>query len=108
MPIHFDEPLAVMAAAALSLASAAVGAWWQRRRAPAPPDAAPGHLDARLIDARLDRLEQLAESTALDVERLAEGQRFTARLLAERATAATSPPSGVSVPRRPAEHRTPH
>jgi membrane protein implicated in regulation of membrane protease activity len=32
---------------------------------------------------RIARLEQAVEGMALDVERIAEGQRFTARLLAE-------------------------
>jgi len=33
---------------------------------------------------RLERIEQGVEGTALEIERLAEGQRFTAKLLAER------------------------
>ena len=36
------------------------------------------------IAARLARLEQLTESTALEVERIGEGQRFTTKLLGER------------------------
>lgn len=36
------------------------------------------------ISARLARLEQVAEATALEVERIGEGQRFTTRLLGER------------------------
>ena len=38
-------------------------------------------------DARMARLEQAVESIALEVERISEGQRFTTRLLAERAPA---------------------
>jgi hypothetical protein len=34
--------------------------------------------------ARLQRMEQAIESIAMDVERIAEGQRFTTRILAER------------------------
>jgi hypothetical protein len=34
---------------------------------------------------RLERLEQIAEATQLEVERMAEGQRFTTKLLTERA-----------------------
>jgi len=34
------------------------------------------------IDARLERLEQAVDTTAIEVERLAEGQRYTARVLA--------------------------
>jgi len=36
------------------------------------------------IAERLARLEQIAESTAVEVERIGEGQRFAAKLLAER------------------------
>ena len=36
---------------------------------------------------RLERIEQTVEATALEVERLAESNRFVARLLAERTEA---------------------
>ena len=51
-----------------------------RRRAPAALD------DARLteISERLSRLEQIAEATAVEVERIGEGQRFTTKLLSDR------------------------
>lgn len=89
----------------LAVTGAALGAWWQRRRRPPPQRAVPGDIDRRLIDARFDRLEQLAEQTALEVERVAEGQRFTTKLLAERAS-----PNVLHAgsPGRPVEHRTPH
>lgn len=35
------------------------------------------------IEARLVRIEQIVESTAVEVERIAEAQRFTSKLLAE-------------------------
>ena len=35
-------------------------------------------------DARFDRLEQAMEAVAIEVERIAEGQRFVTKLLAER------------------------
>ena len=38
-------------------------------------------------EARMARLEQAVESIALEVERISEGQRFTTKLLAERAQA---------------------
>ena len=38
------------------------------------------------LTARLDRIEQMMEVTQLEVERIAEGQRFTTKLLTERAT----------------------
>ncbi|HEX2779186.1 MAG TPA: hypothetical protein VHM30_06795 [Gemmatimonadaceae bacterium] len=36
-------------------------------------------------DARFDRLEQAVEAVAIEVERIAEGQRFVTKLLADRA-----------------------
>jgi hypothetical protein len=35
------------------------------------------------LEARLDRIESMIETVAVEVERLAEGQRFTTRLLSE-------------------------
>lgn len=49
------------------------------------------------IEARLTRIERAVETTAVEVERIAEAQRFTSRLLAER----QSPQS--LVPGRPAD-----
>jgi hypothetical protein len=37
-------------------------------------------------DARLERIEHAVEAIAVEVERISEGQRFTTKLLAERAT----------------------
>ncbi len=36
------------------------------------------------LDERLERMEQAIDSMASEVERVAEGQRFTSKLLAER------------------------
>lgn len=36
------------------------------------------------LSERLNRIETAVDSTALEVERISEGQRFTTRLLAER------------------------
>ncbi len=38
------------------------------------------------LDERLGRMEQAIEAVAIEVERVSEGQRFTSKLLAERAT----------------------
>lgn len=46
---------------------------------------------------RLARLEQLGESTAIEVERIGEGQRFVTRLMNERGARAIS--EGAEVPR---------
>lgn len=75
------------------IASIAIGrpmarAWSRRLEAQASGALAP---DAQ---ARLERMEQAIESIAVEVERIAEGQRFTTRLLAERAAAAAPLASG--------------
>ena len=67
--------------------SAIAHAWAESRKrsgAVAPPP----RLDA--IDARLSRLEEMVETVAVEMERVAEGQRFTAKLLADRMPAAQS------------------
>ena len=38
---------------------------------------------------RLARVEQIVESTALEIERISEGQRFTTRLLSDKKTIET-------------------
>ena len=49
-----------------------------------------GQREAMLTDrnpeltARLSRVEQIVESTAIEIERISEGQRFTTRLLSEK------------------------
>lgn len=52
------------------------------------------------LDARLDRIEAMVETVAVEVERLSEGQRFTTRLLSEGAmqpqAAARRDPSAVA------------
>ena len=54
----------------------AIGRWLDRRgtRPPALP------ADAT---ARLQRIEEIVETMAVEVERISEGQRFTSRLMAE-------------------------
>ena len=37
------------------------------------------------VAARLERIEQAVDAVAIEVERISEGQRFTTKLLAERA-----------------------
>jgi hypothetical protein len=43
----------------------------------------PPELDAE-ITRRLERIEHIVDSTAVEVERIAEGNRFVSKLLAER------------------------
>lgn len=40
--------------------------------------------EARQFDQRLDQLQQSVDAVAVEVERIAEAQRFSAKLLAER------------------------
>jgi hypothetical protein len=43
----------------------------------------------RVDDARFERLEQAVDSIAIEIERMSEAQRFTAKLLSERAAPAS-------------------
>ncbi|HEY7898747.1 MAG: hypothetical protein ACHQQP_02320 [Gemmatimonadales bacterium] len=53
------------------------------------------------VEQRLDRLEQATEAIALQVERVAEGQRFVTRLLAQDDKAqAVLPPAGNELDKR--------
>jgi len=63
-----------------------------------------GELMGRLseIADRLARLENAVDSTAVEVERISEAQRFTARVLAERSGAP------VALGDRPRGSTTPH
>ena len=61
--------------------------------------------DVVVDNDRMTRLEHAVESIALEVERISEGQRFTTKLLAERAQA--EPMRGIS-PAEPIRHVTPH
>jgi hypothetical protein len=71
---------------------AVVGAWWMSRimaRSRALPDAAAGALPH---DAPLQQLQQSVDAIALEVERIGEAQRYTAKLMSDRAR--TAPPQG--------------
>ena len=54
---------------------------------------------APAIDKRLERMEQAIESVAVEVERISEAQRFTAKLLSDRAESAARQPERVITPR---------
>jgi len=63
------------------LVIAVLGRAWLSRRQPPPPIP-----DERLenIEMRLVQLQQAVDDVAIEMERLAEGQRFAAKLLADR------------------------
>jgi hypothetical protein len=46
---------------------------------------------------RLERIEQAVEAVAIEVERMAEAQRFTAKLMAERQSLPPAEPAGGNV-----------
>jgi hypothetical protein len=64
---------------------------WEREplQATTPPEVA----------ARLERIEQAVEAVAIEVERISEGQRFTTKLLSDRAGDAAPELRGRSVER---------
>lgn len=51
-------------------------------------------------NARLERMEQAIDSIAVEVERISEAQRFTTKLLAERAMPAVGPGAALDSERR--------
>jgi len=61
--------------------------------------------DSAEFRKRLEAIENAIDTIAVEVERMSEAQRFTARLLSER-TLAQEPPR--IAPLRPAESITPH
>jgi hypothetical protein len=58
-----------------------LGRVWLTRRQTAPPVP---YAQLENIEMRLVQLQQAVDDVAIEMERLAEGQRFTAKLLAER------------------------
>ncbi|HVA58417.1 MAG: hypothetical protein WBQ26_10680 [Gemmatimonadaceae bacterium] len=63
------------------------------------------YLDARArpvmgseTEQRIARIEQAVDAIAVEVERISEGQRFTTRLLSDRAAPSVHPPSKPGVP----------
>ena len=80
--------------------SAWLGAWLGGRRALAKALREAPHREARLADDGLTQLAESIDLIGLEVERIAEAQRFTARLLSERQT--------VPPPRRDQGVITPH
>jgi hypothetical protein len=50
------------------------------------------------VSARLERMEQAIDSIAVEIERISEGQRFTTKLLSDRAPSAATAPQGSAAP----------
>jgi hypothetical protein len=51
------------------------------------------------VTARLERIEQAVDAVAIEVERISEGQRFTTKLLSDRAGEAAPEPRGRAAER---------
>jgi hypothetical protein len=87
----FDSPFIVPVVLFICIAAAAIGVpiarAYARKMESGPRD------DHALPDVtrRLERMEQAIDSIAVEVERIAEGQRFTTKLLAERAKSDQAP-----------------
>jgi hypothetical protein len=65
---------------AVGISSVAI-AWVKSRTVARPPAVA----DTARMEERLARIENAVETIALEIERVSEGQRYTTKLLAERA-----------------------
>jgi hypothetical protein len=98
--------LAALVSSFALLVHVSVGAWlrWRDTERAQISEQDTAHLIAALRE-QVARVESALEAQGTDLERLAEGQRFTARLLTERVPSATESMLG---PRPPARVITPH
>jgi hypothetical protein len=104
MPInsHAVELAFLLSAASVAWAAAFAWARWLVR----PRDSIPSSPDyLEYLAARVANVEQAINAMSVELERIAEGQRFTARLLAERLPAADLNSRPAGEPRRV---NTPH
>lgn len=93
----FAVVAAVIAAFVASMAVIWVGTKLALQRTKPPRPAI-----ARVDDDRFDRLEQAVDAIAIEIERMSEAQRFTAKLLTERAA---QPPAPPALPNRFSDQR---
>ena len=103
-------PIAFMVMVAFMTVGRPIARAWARRIEGGPQDRTPALPPD--TTQRLERMEQAIEAIAVEVERLAEGQRFTTKLLAERPGAASSiaassiaAPSPAAQSMKPVEER---
>ena len=83
----------ITALVAIGVTISMVALAWASRR---PPTLKPQRLDA--LEERLGRVEQAIDTVAIEVERIGEAHRFTAKLLTERLEAL---PASVKADREP-------
>ena len=97
------------AAGALALCTGLFGAWigayFGGRRGARREVARASTTASGAIEAQLSDLRRAVETMALEMERISEGQRFTARMLVERVPA---PPTGGPARRDAGSITTPH
>jgi hypothetical protein len=67
---------------------------------------APGRDHTAGVEARLERMEQVMDAMAVEIERIGEGQRFVTKLLAERNAPLAEPAAPSALPR--GRVNTPH
>ena len=106
MALNSDAPMAVaFFISAASIVWAAAFAWTRWLAHPQRESLIASEDQQYRLEQRLASIEHAVQAIAVEVERLGEGQRLTARLLADRL------PQDASVPRLVPEHRrvdTPH
>jgi hypothetical protein len=83
-------------AGSIALAAGFIGAWMgarfaSRRMIQELRETLPGAQQQEMTNAQLSELSNAVDSMSLEVERLAEGQRFTAKLLTENARSRQAP-----------------
>ena len=79
----FAVPISLFVCIAVTVVGVPIARAFARRIERHPPDP---RLSQDMTN-RLERMEQAIDSIAIEVERISEGQRFTTKLLAERAKA---------------------
>ena len=84
-PVFLNALTLVMGTVAFVASLSVFRRYLEMRHDRRPPVAVEG------IEARLARIEAAVESTAIEVERISEGNRFVAKLLADRAGVASLP-----------------
>lgn len=85
------DPFAIPVAFFLSVSFAVVGVSFARALSRRYESRRSG-FDSADVVARLERMEQAIDAIAVEVERISEAQRFTTRLLSEKAGAPGLPP----------------
>jgi hypothetical protein len=84
-------PIVMFITGGATIVLAPIARAFARRLERKPVEQLPGH-----VDDRLERMEQAIDAIAEQVERVAEGQRFTTKLLSEKSAPRTPDLPGAS------------